>query len=814
MGNKAPEPEKKQPEPEKKQSESKLDTSLNQTRSSMIETDKKNVVERNPQEFIKPIPVETIPEDEIFYFYNNSREPWNEYCEISWSEFSRSESKTLEEKYQKFLKKEIKEYEMDNYKYSFLEWVRTSNRDQTNQTQFKRDYKSNLAMVYRNQKVLQNEKAKPSQPILKIDESGEEKFREFKIALQLGEDEEFSIVKFQEPNLVEFKLKNDFCFLGTHYNLSFSLTVKALRDEISNIHLYLKEKVLDSYTTLLNNMTDSTFYQDIVKIFTQKGIMIDFVNQALTTRNIFEVNLIKYFFYCLKASITYLSKPNNNQIIVYVGAEWEAKSLENLEKGNMFVNMEFYFATKSKDKAISLMNKKNKGEKVLLEITIPSQAEVADIKKFSASPDEQEVVINFGQVLVITEFSKDKYYNLKCSLLGSNIKSLLQLSKEKNYDAIDLSDMNLEKSEQMKDISSIKDNSDLQSLYLGNNKFGSSVENMKILKDSTLSCKNMKKLYLNDNNLGSNPSNCEILAQLLSSHQGLTEVYLGYNNLGQNAMNMEKLSIGLKSCVNLQWLHLNNNQLGTNVSDSKFLCVALEKHNKIEFLMLEENELGSNPDNMKNIALLLKSNSSIKELLLCQNNLGNNIENIKNLKEGLKLSTSLEVLHLNENLLGTNVDNIKLICESIGESKKIQELYISFNDFGVNTQNVETLCKMLESNTKIQKLFLGESKLGENIDNVTNVAKLIKNSKNITTLYLGYNNLGCKREYMKILAESLKQNKILKELFLCSNEFEESDLKVLSESLGINTTLEKIYYEDNGIEEEQITKVDKRLTAK
>ena len=384
-------------------------------------------------------------------------------------------------------------------------------------------------------------------------------------------------------------------------------------------------------------------------------------------------------------------------------------------------------------------------------------------------------------------------------LRTSSILILQAMKENSKLKALNLNGNNMT-GEAAEDLASvIKNNSNLEQLGLANNDLKtSSVLVLQALKEIS----KLKDLNLNDNNITDQAA--EDLASVIKNNSNLEQLYLANNdlktssvlilqalkenskltvlNLNDNNMTgeaAEDLASVIKNNSNLEWLYLANNDLKTS---SVLILQALKENSKLTVLNLNDNNMTG--EAAEDLASVIKNNSNLEQIGLANNDLKTSSVLIL---QALKENSKLKALNLNgNNMTGEAAEDLASVTKN---NSNLEQLYLANND--LKTSSVLIL-QALKENSKLTVLNLNDNNMtGEAAEDL---ASVIKCNSNLEWLYLGYNNL---KASGVLILRALQKNTKLKVLNLNNNGMTGKVAEDIAGVIKNNSNLEELYLSNN-----------------
>ena len=400
----------------------------------------------------------------------------------------------------------------------------------------------------------------------------------------------------------------------------------------------------------------------------------------------------------------------------------------------------------------------------------------------------------------------EQLYLADNDLKTSSVLILQALRRTCRLQVFDLDD-NYVTGEIGKDLgSAIKNNSNLEQLYLANNDLKtSSILILQALKETS----KIKILNLNNNNMTGEAA--EDLASVIKNNSNLEQLYLANNDLetssililqalketsklktlNLNSNNMtgeaaEDLATVIKNNSNLEQLSLANNDLETS---SILILQALKETSKVKILNLNNNNMTG--EAAEDLASIIKNNSNLEQLYLADNDLKTSSVLIL---QALRRTCRLQVFDLDDNYVTGEIG--KDLGSAIKNNSNLEQLYLANND--LKTSSILIL-QALKETSKIKILNLNNNNMtGEAAEDL---ASVIKNNSNLEQLYLANNDL----ETSSILIlQALKETSKLKTLNLNSNNMTGEAAEDLATVIKNNSNLEQLSLANNDLETSSI----------
>ena len=288
---------------------------------------------------------------------------------------------------------------------------------------------------------------------------------------------------------------------------------------------------------------------------------------------------------------------------------------------------------------------------------------------------------------------------LKNLYLGNNqlqvgaIKLATALKTISSLKILDLQNDNILEEAADELAATIRANSSLEELWLGDNHLGSStLMIVNALKEITT----LKKL-----SLGNNGNRSKELAPAIASvvtRNKLLET-ISLNNSGLNDNGVIKIAESLCNHTKLKWIYLHNNNITKKSAETLSSIISSNTG-------LEELHLGSNHLQLGavKVATALKTISSLKTLCLKSN--GIPVEVVDELKAAIKANTSLDHLMLSDTYLGFSITKI---LEACCHNYNFKEFSIRNTDSCKAVANA--LSSFIECNSALELLNVSDNNL-------------------------------------------------------------------------------------------------------
>ena len=313
-------------------------------------------------------------------------------------------------------------------------------------------------------------------------------------------------------------------------------------------------------------------------------------------------------------------------------------------------------------------------------------------------------------------------------------------------------------------LQAIKENSKLKALNLNGNKMtGEVTEDLaSVIKNNS----NLEQLYLANNDL---KTSSILILQALKENSKLKALNLNGNNMtGQVA---EDLASVIKNNSNLEQLYLANNNLKTS---SILILQALKNNSRLQILDFDNNYMTG--ETAEDLASVIKSNSNLKELYLANNNFKTSSVLIL---QALKENSKLKALNLNSNnMTGEAAEDLSSIIKC---NSNLEWLYLGYNNLKASGG---LILRALQENTKLKVLNLNNNDMTGEV--AENIAGVIKNNSNLEKLYLSNNNFNTSGV---LILQALKSITHLRVLALSNNLLYDSVTELTATELLSNNPL-------------------------
>ena len=401
--------------------------------------------------------------------------------------------------------------------------------------------------------------------------------------------------------------------------------------------------------------------------------------------------------------------------------------------------------------------------------------------------------------VIISNSGLEQLYLSDNNLKSSVVVILKALQENSKLKILNLSSNNM--TEQVaEDIGIIiKNNSDLEELYLHNNDLKSSaavilkaLQGNSKLKVLDLGCNNMtgqvaedvaiiitnnsglEELYLHNNDL---KSSAVVILKALQGNSKLKVLNLGSNNMtGQVA---EDVAIIIKNNSDLEKLDLFDNDLK---SSAVVILKALQGNSKLKVLNLGSNNMTGQV--AEDVAIIIKNNSGLEELYLYNNDLKSSAIVILKALQG---NSKLKVLNLgSNNMTGQVAEDVAIIIKN---NSDLEKLDLFDNDL---KSSAVVILKALQGNSKLKVLNLGCNNMTGQV--AEDVAIIITNNSGLEELYLHNNDL---KSSAVVILKALQGNSKLKAINLNSNNMTEEVAEDLAIVIKHNSDLEQLHLSNN-----------------
>ena len=320
--------------------------------------------------------------------------------------------------------------------------------------------------------------------------------------------------------------------------------------------------------------------------------------------------------------------------------------------------------------------------------------------------------------------------------LHSSVFVILQALKENSeLEILNLSSNNVTGLVVKDLISVIKFSSNLQQLALENNNLQlSSIMILQALKEN---CK-LKVLNLDSNNMNGLVS--KDLASVIKNNPSLEELHLSENNLKSSVI---MIFHALKETSTLKVISLMSNNMTREVAGD--LASVLKNNPNLEDLRIRNNYLGSSA--VKLLQALTKI-SKLKTLSLISNNLTAEVS--QDLAEVIRINSGLERFYLSDTKLKSSA---VVILQALKQNSQLKKLHLQ--NF-LTKSVIYELVSIIKSNPSITELWLGNNLLQSGL---IDIAKTCNNLTNLHALELSCNNINS-MEVFKLVPIIVKLNSL------------------------------------------------------
>ena len=401
--------------------------------------------------------------------------------------------------------------------------------------------------------------------------------------------------------------------------------------------------------------------------------------------------------------------------------------------------------------------------------------------------------------IVKTNSGLEELYLSNNSLKTSASVILEALKEESNLRILHLNNT-LMTEEVAEDLAAaIRNNSSLEKLCIGSNRLGlSAVMILQALQEHG----RLKVLNMGDNNLTAHVA--EDLATIVKNNSDLEELYLSNNSLKISASVILK---ALKEKSNLIILHLNNTLMIEEVAEDlatvlrnnnslEQLCIgsnrlglsvvvilqALQEHSKLKVINLGGNNLTAHV--AEDLATIVKNNSGLEELYLSNNGLKTSASVIF---KALKKKSNLRILHLNNTLMTEEV--AEDLAAAIRNNSSLEQLCLESNRLGLSAVMI---LQALQEHSRLKVLDLDDNNLTAHV--AKDLATIVKNNSGLEELYLSNNGL---KTSASVILKALKEKSNLRILHLNNTLMTEEVAEDLAAAIRHNTSLEQLCLESN-----------------
>ena len=437
------------------------------------------------------------------------------------------------------------------------------------------------------------------------------------------------------------------------------------------------------------------------------------------------------------------------------------KSLERITLRYCLINkdiantMSSYLKNSHCLKGLSITNSKLSNNPTFLTVILQTLKESYNLKVLDFQSTSLTVKETEELAIVIKNNPGLKELYLFNSGLKTSAAVILKALKEKSVLTKLHLDNNLMTEELAEDLAAvIENNSSLEELSIGKNKFGLSAGTIlqALQKHSRL-----KVLSLSDNNLTAHVA--EELATMINNNLGLKELYIHDNDFQTSVAIILK---ALKEISTLTKLYLNNSLITKEAAED--LANTIKNNTNLQELRIDNNNLGLSA---APILQALKDNCNLKKLNLENNNMTEQVA--EDLANVIKNNQSLEELYLSNNNFKTSV---AVILKALKEKSVLKKLRLSKNL--MTKEAVEDLSDVIKNNTHLEQLYVADNKLGIQ---AAVILQALSNSSKIKSLNLSNNSMT--EQLIGDLINVIRNNLDLEELYLYNNDLRSSAFKIL-----------------------------------
>ena len=513
---------------------------------------------------------------------------------------------------------------------------------------------------------------------------------------------EFKLIKGKS---ISYEILKEFDLID-FTNLTFKDYIKLISDEIESLSIYF-ERVNIYKTKWIEKINPDNFFYVILKMYTDESFLFQIINNLLRSNKVGDFNMIKYYYNAMLSSFQYCSKKTNkkikkskyDKITLYRGSKIlsEELSIYKTSQNKIKVVKEFLSTSMDMDKALTFVQDDLKPgmNSCLYHIEISYSDRDSDYafldENFSQFPDEKEVIIRSGSVMLVRKITEEKnLLHIYVTLLSFSWKGFFTFLKYDNkMNSIDLSESNMTK----------------------NN------ETMKFFVEALQQNNKLKLINLNNNDLGQNTESMIYLSHAIQINKNLSHLYLKSNYLGLEAYRFKYLADALKINQNLILIDLSKNNLAELFSDSiKYLAEALIANTKIVSINLSENNLGLYSISLEYLSKIIEGNNFIIDLNLSLNGIGAYFPDaLKILLDSIKNNKALINLDLSKNKLSHNDESFKYFSDIIYKNKSLSKILL--NENGLENLKPKIIKNVVDSFLKNKNL------------NFTNLDNIIEKSK-------------------------------------------------------------------------------------
>ena len=345
----------------------------------------------------------------------------------------------------------------------------------------------------------------------------------------------------------------------------------------------------------------------------------------------------------------------------------------------------------------------------------------------------------------------------------------------------------------------IKSNTHLEELYIADNKLG--IQAAVILQALTRSSKikglnlsnnnmteqligdfinvirnnsNLEKLYLSNNNFR---SSVFVILQALKEKSMLTKLHLD-NNLMTGEIAGDLAAV-LRNNSSLEELCIGSNRLGLS---AVMILQALQEHSRLKVLNLSDNNLTAHV--AEKLATIIKNNSGLEELYIYDNDFQTSVAIIL---KALKEISTLTRLYLNNSLMTEEV--AEDLAKIIKNNTNLEQLRIDYNNLGLSAVPI---LQALKDNCNLKMLNLANNNMTEQV--AEDLANVITNNQSLEKLYLSNNNF---KTSVAVILKALKEKSVLTKLSLNKNLLTGEVAEDLAAVIKNNSSLEELCIENN-----------------
>ena len=367
--------------------------------------------------------------------------------------------------------------------------------------------------------------------------------------------------------------------------------------------------------------------------------------------------------------------------------------------------------------------------------------------------------------LEVLDLSRNKITGEIAKDLAGVIKNNLNLQK------LGIADSNL-KALAIIIIRALKCNFHLRILDLSrNNMTGKVSEDLaNVIKNNP----DLEQLYLSDNELKASSS---VILQALKDNSKLKVLDLNNNTMTGEVVN--DLAVVIKNNLSLQKLCLSGNYFN---SKAAVIFQALIKSSHLVVLDFSRNRMTRRV--LEDLANVIKNNLDLRQLYLSENDLRSSAVVIM---QALTEHMQLEVLDFSGNNMNGQV--AEALANVIKNNLGLQQLGLSNNELG---SSAVIILKALAGNFQLKSLNLNRNNMTEKVAN--DLANVIKNNLGFQQLGLSYNNL---RSSATLVLRALTEHLQLKLLDLSGNNMTEHVAVALANVIKIISGLQQLNLSNN-----------------